>query len=160
MRFEKYINEKFFDSFMYQRIHMVDIFVNPSKRELRELYNSFRDQSYGSVGFICDLMDDKIYFFSRKHIIHQDAWNHINKGGPKLYHDSRYLTGELTLGSKGKVQGMNFDSFSGFSTTDVKREALDSDWSYFDKWIPNINDELHKFFKLQMRSLFPERKLA
>lgn len=152
MRLKTYLNEKFFDAFQYFG-STVEIFVNPSKRELRDLYASFKGSSYGSIGFICDLIDDKIYFFSRKMIIHQDAFNHIKPSGPKLYKDSRYLTGELVLGSGGKVQSLNFNSFKQFSDDQVKMEALDSDWSYFDKWIPNINDELRQYFRYQLREL-------
>jgi hypothetical protein len=141
MKFEKYLNEKFFNAFQH-RGETKEIFVNPSKRELREL---FRDAgNYVSVGFICDLIDDKIYFFLRALIIHQDAFDHI-KPGVKLYKDSRYLTGQFQV-YNGVIKDVDFESFRFFSDSQVIKEALDSDWSYFDKWIPNINKELHKFF--------------
>ena len=124
---------------------MVEIFVNPSKRELREMYTIFKDAGFGSIGFICDNIDDKIYFFSREHVIHQDAFNKIKPSGPKLYRDSRYLTGEFML-SNGKVRTMNFSSFKSFADDRVISEILSSDWSYFDKWIPDIDGELHQFF--------------
>jgi hypothetical protein len=142
--------EKYFDAFQYMG-DTKEIFVNPSKRELRELFTGTSD--YVSIGFICDLMDDKIYYFLRKGIIHQDAFNHI-KPGKKLYKDSRWLTGEFQL-YQGKMQDVNFKSFKSFSDKQVIKEALYSDWSFFDKWIPNIDKELHEYFKGWKKSYKP-----
>ena len=145
MRLQKYLTEKFFDAFKYGSRN-IDIWVNPSKKELRDLYMETKDNSWGSIGFICDITNDKIYFFSRKHIIHQDAFNHIDKSNRRLYKDSTFLTGEMEMGN-GKVNNINFNSFKSFSNTEVIKEMLDLDWSFFDKWIPNLNEKLKHYFK-------------
>jgi hypothetical protein len=142
MKFENYLNEKFFNAFK-EGSKTKEIFVNPSKKELREMFRA--GSNYVSIGFICDLIDDKIYYFLRAGIIHQSAFDHI-KPGKRLYKDSRWLTGEFQL-RDGKMRDVNFSSFKAFSDFDVIKEALHSDWSFFDKWIPDIDGELHNFFK-------------
>lgn len=141
MKFENYLNEKFFNAFnMHGQTH--EIFVNPNKREMKEVFK-LADR-YKSVGFICDLIDDKIYFFVRDNIIHQQAFDHI-KPGKKLYKDSRWLTGEFQVQGN-NVDDVNFGSMEYFSDPQVIKEVLDSDWSYFNKWIPDIDGEIQHFF--------------
>jgi hypothetical protein len=142
MKFETYLNEKFFNAFKHRGLTK-EIFVNPSKKEMRELFSG--TDNYVSIGFICDLIDDKIYYFLRANIIHQDAFNHI-KTGIKLYQDARYLTGQFQM-YNGRMNDVDFQSMSAFSNMYVTREVLHSDWSFFDKWIPDIDGELHQYFR-------------
>lgn len=142
MKFENYLNEKFFNAFNYGGT-TIEIFVNPTKREMREVFKGASE--WVSVGFICDLIDDKVYFFLRDTIIHQNAFDHI-KPGKKLYKDSRWLTGEFQV-YNGVIDDINFNSMEYFSDPQTIKEMLDSDWSYFDKWLPNLNKTIHDEFR-------------
>lgn len=139
MRLQSYLKEAYYSGFI-KRSHMIDIFVNPTLKELRELYAS--SDEYGSIGFICDMKEQNIYFFSRENIIHQEAFDHI-KSGTKLYKNPNYLAGEFKT-KNNKPIGLNFNMFDKM-TDDTK--AYKMDWSYFNKWIPNLNDEYKKFIR-------------
>ena len=124
--------------------HMTDIFVNPSRKEFNEVAKSAGE--YGSVGFIADNTNNKIYVFQRSTIIHEQAWDEVKTDKRKLYTDSTVLTGELlTTGPRTKPK-LNFNSFENFAKRQTIIEMMTTDWSYFDRWIPNLNKEIEKAF--------------
>jgi hypothetical protein len=114
------------------RGHMVEIFVNPSKSEMREV---MRDAET-SVGVIMDRKNNKLYAFSRDRQIHQQVWRKI-KGSDsrKLYQSDELLTAEWSLYEKDWLYGSQ-----GLFTDDIDilRSIIRADWSFFKKWIPTI----------------------
>lgn len=75
---------------------IIDIFENPTKKEMRE---AIREASYGSVRYIIDKLNKKVYIFS-SNILHINAFINIYKDlkAKDLYgNKKRFLLGEANL---------------------------------------------------------------
>ena len=114
--------------------HYEEVFVNPSAGEMRELMRASND----SVGVIMDRKNKKIYAFNRDRQIHQHVWKKIGDSR-KLYKTDEILTAEWSMYSKSWLY-----SSQAMFTDDIQilRTIIRADWSYFKKWLPNIEKDV------------------
>jgi hypothetical protein len=117
--------------------HILDVFVNPSKAEMREVMRS----ATTSLGVIMDRKNNKLYAFNRDKQIHSQVWRKISGGDSrKLYKTDEILTAEFDKRFK---KEWNYSSQAMF-TDDIEtlRTIIRADWSFFKKWIPNIEKDV------------------
>ena len=110
--------------------HMLDIFENPSKKELREIGDMQR--------FILDAKRRKCYIWSATGAIHADAWIHIKKE----LNDSRhiYKSGDLIAGV---LEGSHLMMYNNAGLGQQTRKSIkEQDWSFSKKYYPNLQVEL------------------
>jgi len=114
--------------------HYEEVFVNPTASEMRELMRASND----SVGVILDRKNKKLYAFNRDRQIHSQVWKKIGDNR-KLYNTDELLTSEWSMYSK----SWNYSSQSMFTDDiEILRTIIRADWSFFKKWIPNIEKDV------------------
>ena len=106
MKFQQYLNEKFYNATKIWG-HDVEIFVNPSKRELRDI----QEKSPIGYRYIVDFDNKKIYYWHSE-VIHIDILQDFPRMVPQFNHGNylnyvhsgafsqRIFTGHGTWGSK------------------------------------------------------------
>jgi len=125
--------EKFLTAYNLKS-HYEEVFVNPSKSEMRELMRA----SDTTVGVIMDRENNKLYAFNRDRQIHSQVWKKIGDSR-KLYNTDEILTAEWDV--KGKR--WNYSSQGIFTDDiDILRSIIRGDWSFFKKWIPTIEKDV------------------
>ena len=115
--------------------HTLEIFENPSKKEMREIGNVFR--------FIADAKRKKMYIWPATGAVHSDAWIHIKK----QLNDSRPLYKSSTL-----IPGVPEQSgwIHIYGQKGIPRAISDQygyeDWSFAKKYIDlnKLQDTLDK----------------
>jgi hypothetical protein len=105
--------------------HMVDVFENPSKKEMAEI-------GTGTFRFILDSKRQKIYVWSAMGSVHTDAWINIKKqlnDSRPLYKSSTIIPGTFEnnsvyiYGAKGIPRA-------------ISAQYQYEDWDFAKKWIP------------------------
>lgn len=69
MKFERYLNEKFFSGFK-QYGDEVEVFINPSSKEIKEIKDA---SSRGTIRFFANMKEKKVYMWNGDNAIHQDV---------------------------------------------------------------------------------------
>lgn len=134
--------EKYLDGFM-RGSTMVDIFVNPSKKEQKDAQTASGSYSK-NLRFIADGNKKNIYVWNAALCLHSDMlirlqqMGHVSKS-VKLYQDPDVASGELT--PEGKVE-LYYNA--NWGPAEMASSLLDNDWSWVDKKVKNFTQELIK----------------
>ena len=124
MKFRDYlINEDFLTATKNIKGGTVEIFENPSRKEMREAMDKF------GLRFIADSKNKKVYVWKSSEMLHSHAWTEIKKetgDTRKLYKTPELLTGQF------KTKAIS-DS-SGFLHQDTRNEMKSLDWSWTNRW--------------------------
>lgn len=111
--------------------HIVDVYENPTKKELREIGDKTR--------FIADAKNKKVYVWSAMGAVHGDTWTKIKKetNDPR----SLYKAGDLLTG----VWEGNFARMyaADYMAPAVRKKVKENDWSFVSKWY-DITDLVEK----------------
>jgi hypothetical protein len=135
----KEFNERFAGSYKNQDSSISDIFVNPSKSEIRKEIGDIK-----FVRFIIDIKNKNIYIADANKSLHFYMWMAIDIS-PKSLSQAK-LSGDIIAG---------YTEFGKpvFEILDVPQKALESifttDFTWADKVIPG----LHKAIRLKVTSL-------
>jgi hypothetical protein len=135
MRLYRYLTEKWIksfkdrDSFGRVRDDIVEVFVNPTKREFRDASGnaSFDIQKGNYVRFFADMKRKQIFVWN-PNAIHNDVWKEIG--------DGRRFGDETLLSGVAEMKGGKWvftDSDEG-----VRRNLMSFDieeWEWANKWI-------------------------
>ena len=117
--------------------NVIDIVKNPSKKELKELADTYR--------FIADSKTKTIYFADGWVGTHAQMWDNINKQkkdfSRKSVYDGTIMAGELY--QDGTVR---FDSIDLYDVTEYEIWAK-KDWSWTKKWLPKLDKAMKKYKK-------------
>lgn len=128
-----------------------DIFVNPTKRELKEL----KGNTYGgNIRFIADSNYQKVYAFDGDDL-HEDRWEMLKK----MMNDKRqiYISPSLFCGSMEGSRVFNWGFNDGYYRNAVLVDWVDNpnQFSFADKYFPvtawfkknmdNMIDELRRY---------------
>lgn len=125
--------EKFLTAYDWKG-HYEEVFINPSKAEMRELMRA----SDTTVGVIMDRKANKIYAFNRDRQIHSQVWKKIGDNR-KLYKTDEILTAEWDI----RNNKWNYSSQGLFTDDlDILRAVIRADWSFFKKWIPTVDKDV------------------
>ena len=110
--------------------HMLDIYENPSKGELREIGPTQR--------FILDAKRKKCYIWPATGAIHADAWIHIKK----VLNDSRllYKSGDMVAGVQESGRLMIYNT-KGLSQN-VRNSIKEQEWSFSEKYYPRLKEDI------------------
>ncbi len=103
--------------------HDVEIFENPSPKEIRKFKTSFR--------FILDSKRQKVYIWDAMGAVHADSWTHIKDA----ISDTRslYSSGDILAGT---VEGKNIHFYNKKGIPPKQRNTLrETDWSFSAKWV-------------------------
>ena len=147
MRFEKYLNEKYMTAVKYAG-DTYEVFVNPSKKELREL---------DSIRGLIDTKTKKLYVWSA-HINHHNMVNN-NKmiqrdtgltDFRKYWKEGDQLDHIFTFDTEGELDYVNSDNIDYIAREVTTEKALDdmntlydADWSFMKKYTnPNMIKKL------------------
>jgi len=127
------ILEKYFTSFR-SALGMVDIFINPSKGELRELGTEVR--------FIADIKSKKVYAFDASKANHGHVWRRI--GDSRDYREPTLLMGSATNGVMTDSHVLRY----GHLRPSIHDQPFPTwswkDWTWVDKYI-KVTDYLKKY---------------
>jgi len=107
----------------------IEVFVNPTKRELRDTVNSV-----GELRFIADSKNKKVYVFPRRSM-HAETWNnHISKeigDSRRMYADETLFGGAI---EGGKVVNWGFED-NLYNNNVLAEWILHPDvWKFAQKW--------------------------
>lgn len=137
--------EKYLMGFIKNR-HMQDVFVNPTKKELKEVLKA----NYNHCRFIADAKNKNIYVFSTDNY-HRDTWD--GNIAPHL-HDNRkmYKHASLFAGAYEGSYVMNWGFGDGYYDSGVLAEWENHpdmfDWAnkYFPigKWFDKYEDDIRR----------------
>ena len=115
--------------------HTLEVFENPSKKEMRGWEDSFR--------FIADAKRQKVYMWPATGAIHGDAWVHIKK----MLNDARHLYKSSTLVPGTCEKRKNVFIYGGMGIPRSVAQQYDyEDWDFVKKYIPYdaLMDEMRK----------------
>lgn len=115
------IIEKYLTGFK-QYGHIVDVYVNPTKKELKEIGEKTR--------WIADAKSKKLYVWSAMGAVHGDTWAKLRKemNDPRhLYKSDELLTG-VWEGTFARMYAIDYMAPS------VRKRIKDQDWSFVSKW--------------------------
>lgn len=104
--------------------HTLEIFENPSKKEMRGWETRFR--------FIADAKRKKIYMWPATGAIHSDAWTHIKK----VLNDSRPLYKSSTLVPAVFDGGYVYIFGAKGIPHSIAQQWDYEDWSFVKKYLP------------------------
>jgi hypothetical protein len=144
MRLYRYLTEKWIKSFKdrdsFGRIKdkIIEVFVNPSKKEFRDASGNadFDIISGKYVRFFADMKKKQVYVWDPESI-HEDTWKEF--GDSRHVSDSTLLSGVAQI-KKGKWTFIESDE-------GVKRNLKEfdvEDWEWANKWI-NVTDHLQDY---------------
>jgi hypothetical protein len=145
MRLNKYLTEKWKKSFKMILTTLpdgiVEVFVNPTKREFQEVkgINQWQDHIKDQfVRFYADIEKREVHIWNPE-VIHVWVWKQIGDSRP--YNDGTLITG-VAENKGGKWTFTESDE-------GVQRNLIDyswEDWQWADKWI-NVSDTLKNWKK-------------
>jgi hypothetical protein len=148
MRLSKYLTEKFLNTYRWELIPSTgimqdtDVFVNPSRKDIRDAMGNEDQGRQDSVRFIADNKKKVVYVWGAFLGLHEDIWFHINKEtgqNRKLYTDGELLVGVYTPRSgKAEFESRNYYSIQAWAKLKL------SDWEWATRYIPSIEKELDK----------------
>lgn len=120
-----------------------DVFVNPSRKDIYDARFDYATEMHDdSVRFIADEKKKRVFVWGAYNGLHQDIWNHIKKDisdSRKLYEADDLLMGVYDV----KKRKVTFESRR-FFTPKAYETIQQKDWSFADKWIPNLSMEWEK----------------
>ncbi len=146
MRLYRYLTEKWVKSFKdrdsFGRIQddIIEVFVNPTKREFRDASGnaSFDIQKGKYVRFFADMKRKQIFVWN-PNTIHSDTWKEIGDG--RKFGDPTLLSGVAEMkGGKWTFTESDEGVRRNFKEFNVE------DWEWANKWI-NVTDYLQRFKK-------------
>lgn len=132
--------EEFYIGFKDYSGNYVEVFVNPTLKEIREAVAA---SSRGSVRFIADAVDKNLYVFPSD-ALHLDAASEIN---PRLKNAAWDGGDETTLLGTAELDGkyLSITSFSGLEDAgspyypeELIEYGIFTDWEWADPWFDNL----------------------
>ena len=133
--------ERFLNTYKYDLMpgisEVVDVFLNPSSKELREMGDNYAK----SVRFIADSKKKAVYMFDGTKALHREMWHGIStelKDSRKLYNNSDLLVGVIQ-----NNRDVLFES-NYLYPLGVWEKIYDTDWKWADKYIKGLSKAIAK----------------
>lgn len=131
--------EKYLNTYSYDLVpgfpQSVEIFINPSKKELRETSDNYAK----STRFIADNKKKVVYVFDGTKALHREMW----EGIAKEQGDSRriYKTEDLLVGVFQNNRDVMFES-NYIYPLGIWERIYATDWKWADKYIKGLSSKV------------------
>lgn len=138
-RLKNFIKEEWMNTYKYSLVpglsNSVDVFVNPSRKEFREVHNN--NQKYSR--FVLDNKKKKLYIWSGTEALHREMWTEISKD----IGDSRqlYISPDLLVGTIDFKGNIEFESNFIYPLS-VWEKIYNTNWSWANKYMKKITKTL------------------
>lgn len=140
---EKYLNTYRWDLMPSVGILQdTDVFVNPSRKDFVDAMSNEDQGKQESVRFMADSDTMNVYIWGAYLGLHHDIWKHLHKDG--LIKTELYKSPNLMVGVYNpKTKKVEMES-KRLYVPHVWQRIKDADWTWADKYIPNVSGALEK----------------
>lgn len=135
VKFGKYINEEYLTRATDSYGNSLEIFVNPSTKDLKDMKGTF-------VRFIANTKKKRVYVWDGSYLIHSSVWKElVNQGYEKRL--SVYGPDHLLAGYARKRGGALYVDHETFNCENTNFEK--HDWKWIDKYVKDFTKEMIKW---------------